>query len=55
MMLRLGLLRAIAAQEAVRYVITEAGLRFLREFEDVERNLEQASSKIMMESVRDGD
>jgi predicted transcriptional regulator len=37
-MTRLGLVRATTAQEGVRYEITETGLRFLREGEDIQRD-----------------
>jgi predicted transcriptional regulator len=38
-MTRLGLVRATTAQEGVRYEITETGLRFLRECEDIQRDV----------------
>ena len=38
-MTRLGLVRATTAQEGLRYEITETGLRFLRECEDIQRDI----------------
>ena len=44
MMLRLGLIRSTATREGVRYGITDVGLRFLKEFGNIEHNLEQTAS-----------
>jgi predicted dehydrogenase len=54
-MIRLGLVRAATAEDGVGYEITESGLRFLRESEDIERNLGQLMQrqKVLSRSVED--